>query len=70
MLLTDQWRPYTGDYEKEYHAIRTKDGREFTSAWPNAGVFFCEVKGKAIPINEEDVVAAKKGIHPLDLETW
>jgi hypothetical protein len=67
MKLTDEWQPYDGDYEKEFQAIRCKDGREFLTCWPNAGVFFCEVKTFNILIKEEDVTHVKKGIHPMDL---
>lgn len=68
MILTDQWQKYTGDYEKEYHAIKTKDGKVYFSCWPNAGVFHCEFKTYIVQVKEEDVLEVKKGIHPLDVE--
>ena len=64
--LTEDWQPYDGDYEKEIHAIKTKDGREFISCWPNAGKFCCQQTG--VYINEDDVVEVKIGVHPMDFD--
>jgi uncharacterized C2H2 Zn-finger protein len=68
MILTDQWQRYTGDYEKEWHAIKTKDGKVYLSCWPNAGVFFCDQKTYNVEVKEENVVEVKKGVHPMDVE--
>lgn len=31
-----EWKPYTGDYEKQFYDVKDKDGNIFTNCWPNA----------------------------------
>jgi hypothetical protein len=65
------YKPYTGNYEKEWYAIKTKDGREFKSCWPNGGVFNCinpkNPDAKMILVDEKDVLEYDIGIHPMDI---
>ena len=35
-----QYKPYTGEYEKELYDIVLKDGREWLNCWPNADTFY------------------------------
>lgn len=59
------WIPYPGEYEKKFYAIRTKDGREFQSAYPNAGIFHCfDEHDKIIEVPEKDVFEFKDGQYP------
>lgn len=31
-----EWKPYTGDYDKQFYDVKDKDGNIFTNCWPNA----------------------------------
>jgi hypothetical protein len=59
MTLTDQWQPFTGEYEKQVYAIRTRNGKEYDWAWPNAGCFNLDSSNKIIQF--KDVTHVKKG---------
>jgi hypothetical protein len=46
------WQQYSGDYDKRWYAVRTKDGKEYPCCWPNAGNFH---DGHGVVIKEADV---------------
>jgi len=64
MMLTNDWQPFDGTYEKQVYAIRLKNGEEHDWAWPNAGVFNLDGSSKVIQF--KDVTHVKKGRNPFD----
>lgn len=49
MKATKEWQEYDQDYEKDIQDIRTKDGKEYKTCWPNAGKW--SVLSTKVPIS-------------------
>ncbi len=58
MLLTFDFQPYDGDYQKKMQDIKLYTGEVYEMCWPNAGVWnVCD--SKVSPIPDKNVVEVR-----------
>lgn len=55
-----EWKPYTGDYEKQFYDVKDKDGNILTKCWPNA--WFLNVPDSDIKFAVEDNVMIRPSV--------
>lgn len=52
--FSQEWQPFSGDYEKKVQDIKLKDGSVIEMCYPNSGVFMCLSNNsqKDIPVKD------------------